>query len=387
MYRIVNRKKRILTSLADRIGRLLFGWLHPSDPPAEIVSESVRHILVIRTAYIGDVMMAVPMIRPLKRRFPHARISFLTSTAAAPLLKNNPDIDTVLELNPFWFYPSRIADYFVFIRRWRRHRFDLVIEARGDIREILMLVMPLNARYKMSYAVGGGAFALTHVIPHPQINHRVDYHLDMAAYLGAPVDRIRLNWGIRLTSEENARVEKILEREGIQQPFWCAHPGSRLPLKRWIADRYVPAFDQISEMIRCPLVLLGTQHELSDLKAIASGLKYRHHILAGKIDLREMVGILNKAALFVCNDSAPMHIAAAMQIPTVAIFGPSKSMQTGPRSPVASVVEKPFPCRDSCDEHICRHEIHHDCMKSITVKDIVATAWDLWQRTSEKRQE
>lgn len=382
MYRIVNRKKRILTAIADRIGQSLSGLLHPSGRSTEIVSASVRHILVIRTAYIGDVMMTVPMIRPLKRRFPHARISFLTSTAAAPLLRNNPDIDTVLELNPFWFYPARIVEYLRFIRKLRRYRFDLVIEARGDIREILLLVLPVHARYKLSYAVGGGGFALTHVVPHPHVNHRVDYHLDMVAYLGGQVNRTRLDWGIHLTPEENARVEKILEREGIHQPFWCAHPGSRLPLKQWSVDRYAQAFDQISEMIRCPVVLLGAKDELSVVKEIADGLTYPHHILAGSVVLREMVGILRNASIFVCNDSAPMHIAAAMQIPTVAIFGPSKSMQTGPRSPMAAVVEKPFPCRETCDEHTCRHEIHHACMKSIAVKDVVDAVWGLWQRTS-----
>jgi lipopolysaccharide heptosyltransferase II len=342
----------------------------------------VKHILVIRTAYIGDVMMTVPIIQPLKRRFPNASISFLTSSAAAPLLKNNPDIDAVLELNPFWFYPGHIFDYPVFMRSLKRQRFDLVIEARGDIREILLLVLPLSARYKLSYAVGGGAFALTHVVPHPTINHRVDYHLEMARHLGCHVDRTKLQWEIHLTLEEKVHIGKILEYEGIQHPFWCAHPGSRLPLKRWMIDRYAEAFDQIAEKIRCPLVLLGTHDEIGNVQAIADRLKRRHHNLAGKIDLREMAGILQRSSLFVCNDSAPMHIAAAVKTPTVAIFGPSKSQQTGPCSPVAAVVEKPFACREYCDEHRCTNEHHHDCMKSISVNDVVDTAWQLWQRTS-----
>jgi lipopolysaccharide heptosyltransferase II len=385
MYRIYNRKKRILTAIADSIGNLAVRLLNPFDVVAEIVPKKVKHILVIRTAYIGDVVMTIPMIKLLKTRFPDARISFLTSTVAAPLLKNNPDIDAVIEFNPFWFYPARMLDYLTFIRRLKHRRFDLVIEARGDIREILLLVLPLDARYKLSYAVGGGAFALTHVVAHPQVNHRVDYHLDMAAFLGAQVDRTHLDWGIHLTPEEKVHVDKILEKEGVHQPFWCAHPGSRLPLKRWMNDRYAAAFDHISEKIRCPLVLLGTYSELADVKEIADRLKHRPYILAGKINLREMLGIIQKASLFVCNDSAPMHIAAAVQVPTVAIFGPSKSMQTGPRSPVAIVVEKPFICRAHCDEKTCTNNIFYECMKSIAVKDVVDSALELWQRTSGRR--
>ena len=285
--------------IADAIGSFMFrifrySGMEPAIIPETIRPETIRHILVIRTAYIGDVVMTMPMIKPLKTRFPGARISFLTSTAAAPLLINNPDIDAVIAFNPFWFYPARLVDYLKFIRKMRHHRFDLIIEARGDIREILLLVFPLSARYKLSYAVGGGAFALTHVVPHPRINHRVDYHLDMAACLGAQVDRNHMEWGIHLAPEENAKVEKILENEGIPQPFWCAHPGARVALRRWMNDRFAAAFDRISEKIQCPLVLLGAHSERVDIMEIADRMTYRPHILAGTINLREMAGILQK---------------------------------------------------------------------------------------------
>ncbi len=381
MYRIVNRKKLLMTRIADAIGNLAFGIFRGSGTETAINPESVKRILVIRTAYIGDVMMTVPMLKPLKRLFPDAHISFLTSTAAAPLLENNPDVDAVLELNPFWFYPGRWVACLSQIRNLNHYRFDLVIEARGDIRELLLLVFPLNARYKLSYAVGGGAFVLTHVVPHSRLNHRVDYHLDMVDYLGGRADRNHLEWQIHETPAEKARIQEILDAEGIQTPFWCAHPGSRLPLKRWMDDRYVAAFDQLSEKIKVPLVLLGASSEVAEVEKIACRLKHRPHILAGKINLREMSGIVARASLFVCNDSAPMHFAAASKTPTAAIFGPSKSAQTGPRSPAATVVEKPFACRDRCDEQTCTNKIRHDCMKSIAVKDVVAAALDLWLRT------
>jgi ADP-heptose:LPS heptosyltransferase len=114
-------------------------------------------------------------------------------------------------------------------------------------------------------------------------------------------------------------------------------------------------------------------------------MTYRPHILAGTINLREMAGILQKSSLFVCNDSGPMHIAEAMQVPTVAIYAPSKSTHTGPRSSDARVVEKPCACRASCDDHTCTNIVFHECMKSIAVEDVVDAAWDLWQHTSGRR--
>ena len=381
MYRIVNRKKLLLTHIADAISRQVSGMFRHSDTVTEIMPEFVKRILIIRTAYIGDVVMTMPMIKPLKHRFPEARISFLTSRAAAPLLKHHPDIDSVLEFDPFWFYSVNPAGYLKFIRKLIHCRFDLIIEARGDIRDLLFLVFPMKARYKLSYAIGGGSFVLTHVVPHPHINHRVDYHLDIVKFLGGNTDQYHLDWGGYETPEEAHHVRKVFEENNISMPFWCAHPGSRLPLKRWSDDGYAAAFDRIMTKIQQPLVLLGSAQEITEIQRIADRMKHRPHIIAGKIDLRAMSGIIRRASLFVCNDSAPMHIASALKTPTAAIFGPSKSDQTGPWNTTSVVIEKPCACRNQCDEHTCTNTTYQYCMKMITVTDVVDAAIALWKRT------
>ena len=94
--------------------------------------------------------------------------------------------------------------------------------------------------------------------------------------------------------------------------------------------------------------------------------------LAGSLGLRELAGVLGRAAVLVCNDSSPMHIAAAMKTPTVAIFGPSKSVETAPYATVSRVVEKDYPCRVSCNESICRNAAKpHGCMRDIAVADVL----------------
>jgi len=91
---------------------------------------------------------------------------------------------------------------------------------------------------------------------------------------------------------------------------------------------------------------------------------------AGKTDLRGLIALIKRFELFICNDSAPLHIASAVGTPTVAIFGPSKSKETGPYGNIHKVVEKNFLCRYSCDENICKHEIYNECMKTITSDDV-----------------
>jgi lipopolysaccharide heptosyltransferase II len=375
MYKIINRKKLVATAVADIIGNIIFSprFLFRRNP--EINSEEIREILVIRTAYIGDAVMTLPALRPLKDKFKNARITFLTSKAAGELLKGNPNIDEIMTFNPFWFYETGKEEYLEFMRKIRKKSFDLVIEARGDIRELMLIVWPLKARHRVSYKVGGGGYLLTHVVPYPGLKHKVQYHLDMARYLGARVGGI--DWGVYLTDEENARVHEMLIKHGIGGRFIAAHPGTRLALKRWRTDRYVALYDKIINKYEIPLLLLGTGEEKPYVDGIVEKMEHAPVNLAGETNIRELAGIINKALLFVSNDSGPMHIAAAVRTPAVAVFGPSKSVETGPYGDIHRVVEKDFPCRPACDENSCHYSRFHACMEDIGVDDVFRAVEDI----------
>ncbi len=194
---------------ADLVGKALFSPKLLFTKKKEISQERIKEILIIRTAYIGDVMMTVPILKPLKNRFPDAKISFLTSIGAKEILENNPYIDELITYNPFWFYSSTKKKYLKFIKGLRGRIFDLVIEARGDIRELLFLVWPLKARYKVSYDVGGGGYFLTHVVPYNGLDHKVRYHLDMVRFLGCETSNIE--WDVYLTEDEKVGIADILK--------------------------------------------------------------------------------------------------------------------------------------------------------------------------------
>src|SRR3989344_5494937 len=212
MYKIINKRKLFATIAADLVGNLIF-FPRLFKKAEEIKPEEIQEILVIRTAYIGDVIMTIPILKPLKERFPDSRISFLTSIKAKEILKNNPYIDKIITYNPFWFYHSGKKEYFEFIRMLRKRPFDLIIETRGDIRDILLLVWPLKTRFKVGYNIGGGGYLLTHVVPYKGTIHKVEYHLNIAKYLGCEINK-DVEWGIYLTGDEKKRVKEILEGEG-----------------------------------------------------------------------------------------------------------------------------------------------------------------------------
>lgn len=333
-----------------------------------IQPEAVQQILLIRTAYIGDVIMTLPMLKPLKALFPRASITMLTSQGASQLLWHNPYIKDILVYDPFWFYPASPLDYLRFWGKLRQRRFDLVIEARADIRDILLLALPARSQLKLSYAVGGGASILSHVAPYEHLKHKVEYHLDLARFLGCNTNDA--DWNIYLTEHEQRQTDQLLCAHGVHAPFMCVHPGGRLPLKRWPLQRYADLCDRIMDCYNIPVVLLAAKPEMDITEEISRRMRHHPVSLAGKTDLRQLSGVILKSSFMVCNDSAPMHIAAALKKPVIAVFGPSNSFETGPWGKGHRVVEKKFSCRYSCDESQCHNPSFHACMEAIPVDDV-----------------
>ena len=365
-YRIINGRKRLATRLVDTALGFLF-LPRRLRRYAAIDPESVREILIVRVAYVGDVIMTLPLLKPLRDRFPSARITFLTSSSAACVFENNPYVDRVLTLDPFWFYPTGFGDYFSVIRELRRERFDLAIDARADIRNILFVLLPSRAKRRISYAAGGGGAALTDVVPYAGSTHRVDFHLTIARHLGCTVGS--LDWGFNLTDEERSTVDRLLAGNGVGAGFVAIHPGSRVLLKRWDEQRWAALCRELTARGGLePVVLCGPgERGAADLLAERGG----GLTVLEPASIRELAGIVQRAGLLVCPDSAPMHVAACVGTGVVAIFGPSKSRETGPYGEGHEVVEKPFECRAGCDETTCSNPDHQACMKAIGVDDVL----------------
>ena len=373
-YKIINKRKLIVTIILDAFGRFVFSiWKKNYNHTFD--AEQINKILIIRTAYVGDVIMTLPVLKPLKEKFTEAKIDFVTAHNAAELLKGNPYIHNIYPFNPFWFYKSSLMDYLKFMRRFQKETYDLIIETRGDIRELMMIVSRLKSKIKISYAVGGGSYFLTHVVPFQNVKHRVEYHLDLVRYLGCEANKI--DWNIYLQKDEIDRIDCILAENNIRGEFITVHPGSRLPLKIWLSERYAQLCNLINHFFRLPVLILGAPNEKELIDKIISDLNFIPINLVSKLSLRELAGLLSRCRLFICNDSAPMHLAAVMNAPTVAIFGPSKSQETKPYGNISRVVGKDLLCRKSCDEHHCHNGSYQACMKAISVEDVFAAVKEL----------
>lgn len=371
-YKIINKKKRVATAIADVMGYALWTparWL--TGGPRQIDPRKIKEILVLRTAYTGDVIMTLPLLKPLKELYPGARITFLTSPSSRQAALLNPYVDEVLEYDAFWFYGSGKGRYREFLAELRKREYDLVIDARADIRDILLLVYPARARYRVSYDVGGGGFLLTHRVPYRELKHKVEYHIDIARFLGAKTDEVC--WGI---SPGKTAVERARGLLPAGRPVVAIHPGGRKPLKCWPEQKFSELAKRLAST-GASVCVTGSEAEKELAARIAAAVGPKAANIAGKMDLETLFAVIGAVDLFITGDTAPLHMASAMNTPTVAIFGPSKSKETGPYGNPHRVVEKDFPCRFTCDEDVCNYVHHNQCMEDISVDDVYSAAKDL----------
>ncbi len=381
VYKIINRKKLFATVIGDTLGRILFFPKKLLGRPQPVNPGEIHKICIIKTAYIGDVVMTLPMLAPLRKLFPDAEITFLTSSSAAPLLRNNPYINRIEIFDPFWFYPVPMLTWFTFLKKAGSMAYDLVIETRGDIREIALLVFWMQSKVKVSYDIGGGGYLLSHVVPYPGVRHKVDYHIDIIKYLGGSDISVSTAPGINLTPDEHREMGIFLKEKGVTGPFIAVHPGARLKAKRWPHERFARLCSLLSTHCQLPVVLPGSLQEKELVAAIHALAPENTIPVAGELNIRQLAALLSRAAVMVCNDSAPMHIAAAMKTPVVAIFGPSKKEETAPYATQSIVIDKDFSCRPSCDENSCRQPVKQACMQAIEVEEVFHAVQRLLNKT------
>ena len=191
----------------------------------------------------------------------------------------------------------------------------------------------------------------------PEMHHAVERNAQLARAIGLQVDP--LEFPMALTEAETARaMEKLAPLEG--QPFTAILPGTRWASKQWPVANFAELLDQLDG----PSVLLGAPDETHLGEQIRQATSAQPLDLIGRTSLRELVAILSRAGRIVCCDSGPMHIAAALGRPLVALFGPTYAERTGPFSEAAVVLQRPLPCRP-CRKRVCPLG-HQDCLRQLS---------------------
>jgi predicted lipopolysaccharide heptosyltransferase III len=308
--------------------------------------EHVKRILVIKMRYIGDTVLATPLLHALKASMPAAETHFLLNEETASIIKGHSKVD---HLVPFDL-PRAKKDvrYFIgFAWKIRRLMCDMVIDLSHNDRSALFTFLtgaPLRIGYDKISFVNRRAY--THLVPYRfgEI-HTVDHHLMMAEHLGVPL--VDTNPDLPVFPKETQEVRDRLESAGVDNslPYILIHPGARRWYKSWPVDRFAHIGDLIGRHHRIQVVLSGGPSDQAACDAIASRMTARPVNLCGQIALPHLPALIAQSELLIGNDSAPIHIATAVNTPVIALFGPTRWENWYPRREHDVILTSVYPCR------------------------------------------
>jgi len=331
----------------------------------------VEKILIRGPNWVGDAVLAIPAMKAVRHHFPNAEITLLVRPWVAGLFTSAPFVDKVWSEEK----PSGLAEWTRMARAIRTGSFDLGLLLPNSFESALMMFLGRVPR-RIGYATDGRRWMLTNSIaPAAAHQHQVHYYLDLVKTLSAKTETPSIE--IKAASAERTEARTLLKAEGIANDakFLVLNPGAAYgSAKRWNEERFAAVADTLAGELNLSVVLIGSEKERPIAEQIRAVMKTRSAVLTGKTSLETLIGVLAESSLMVTNDSGPMHIAAALGVPTVAVFGSTDERVTGPYGPRARIVKHVVEC-SPCLLREC--PIDHRCMTRVTVENVCTAAREL----------
>jgi heptosyltransferase-2 len=322
-------------------------------------------ILIFAPSWIGDSVMSLGAMRAVRKAHPKARLVALTRPWVQELYAGCDVFDDTILYDPHGA-DRGISGFLRAARRVRLEGFDVSILFPNAFRAAFLIhVAGIPERW--GYATEKRGMFLTRCVPpapRPFGRHQAHFYLDLIGGLG--LDLVEPDLSLQATEPMRRAGGALLEREGYKGgPLVGVHPGAtNSRAKVWQASRYAEVASKLAERLDGQVVILGGITEGILAEEVRAGLpKERVLMLQGKTSLGELMGVLSELSVFLTNDSGPMHLAAALGVPTVAVFGPTDYRETGPYSSMARVVREPVEC-SPCLYRDC--PIDHRCMERVT---------------------
>jgi heptosyltransferase-2 len=326
--------------------------------------------------WLGDAVMALPAIADVRRHWPSAVITVAARGGLAPLFRAVPAVDGVVALDASPPRLSVSAD----AARLREGGNDAALLLPNSFRAALV-TWRAGIAGRWGYLTDGRGWLLTHGVEVPVAGrlHQADYYQHLTAALGVP--RGPRHPVVRAADGDRANARALLEQEGWRgEPLVGFAPGAAYgSAKRWLPARTGELAARVSGTLAARPVIVGSAADCDTAaevvaSATAAGLAPGAAIdLTGRTDLPTLIGVLASCAAFVSNDSGAMHLAAALDVPVTAVFGPTREWATsplaGPAGRAADIVRTDVDCRP-CMLRTC--PIDHRCMTRITVDDVFA---------------
>ena len=340
----------------------------------------IRNILIRTTNWVGDAVMTLPALEAVKDNFPDSSITILARPWVVPLFEDHPCVNSVFVFHKREGAFNAWGEFLRVGKEIRKRHFDMAILFQNAF-EAALLALLGKCPIRAGYNTDGRGILLTHSIPRKSEVmklHQVEYYLELLRGMGLRATSRQPE--IHLAGKHEKDAETLLGAKGIGPGTVLVGlgPGAMYgSAKRWPPERFARVADWAAEQWGAQVVTLGSGNEKEICRELCSLARHKIHNFCGNTTLREAIGIISYCALFLTNDSGLMHIAAALGVPTLAIFGSTDHVATGPMGARTAIVRHDIECAP-CLRTECPTD--HRCMLSIEPEEV----WEAMQRMKEQ---
>ena len=342
--------------------------------------DDLRRILLLRLSSLGDVLLMTPLVNLLRSACPNAEIDVLTKAEFRDLLRFHPAITRLLSFDPNQSLLHRLSVL-------RADNYDLALDLHCTARSQLFL-RAVRARRKLTYNKRVlrrallsrlGWNTLRDMTPVPELYAAPLRNLGLDGHLGPPT--------MHLDPESTKAMEAHIARclpEAFKRPLLAVAPGARWFTKRWPVQRFAAVARDLARERGAAVIILGGPDEAQLASSLYDSLDVPVMNGAGTLSLMHSAALLSRCRLLISNDSGLMHMATALQVPVVAVFGPTvQEFGFYPFQARAQVVSEPLPCRPCSTKGSMRcPRGHHACMQDVSSARVLAAARAMWKGVS-----
>jgi len=337
-------------------------------------------ILIRATNWVGDAIMALPALRAVRKRFPDAEIAIVARPYVADVYRDQGICDQLIPYDPKALYAG-LSGRERLALELRQHKFDTALLLQNAF-DAAWLAWRAKIPERIGYARDGRTFLLTKAVPVPHNGeipaHEKFYYLELlrrAGWLDSVPEESFIS--LRIPEEKSRRAEEFLSNSGVRQGAVRIAIGAGASYgsaKCWPPSRFAEVANRLQSEANADVILFGTAGEATVSTAISGEMRRPPIDLTGKTAISDLPALLSRCHLFIGNDSGAMHVAAAVGLPVVAVFGPTDPFGTAPVTPRCSIIQqKPYcsPC------FLRRCPTDHRCMTAITagMVEVAARPW------------
>jgi lipopolysaccharide heptosyltransferase II len=375
---ISDPRERRLVATADRA--LSAAAAARSAWRAPVVPQAPARILLLRLERIGDLLMALPAIADVRALAPEARIDLAVGSWNVPLARAIPGVNGIEPLDARWLargagglsVPALLRRAW----RWRDRQYDLAINFEPDIRSNLLLAAS-GARFTAGYFSGGGGPVLDRALEYDTRAHTTDNARALVAAVFGRRPAAVSPPALALPADLRRAAAARLPGHSAG-PLVGVHVSGGRAIKQWDPARFAEVARRLSDRCGATIVLTGAPEDRPLVRTMAEALGQRAVVdVSGELELPALAALLERLDLFVTGDTGPMHLAAAVGTPIVAVFGPSDPARYAPRGPRDRIVRVDLPCAP-CNR--IRHPPERctghtpDCLSLVTVEQVLEAA-------------